>query len=92
MEFKCEKCEEGKVSDDAYNGGGLGLECVCKPGYKNLYDTNLSIEQEGYEIVIGCEACTAGTAPSRDKRKCLPCDSSMTSNDPSEGLCSCPEG
>jgi hypothetical protein len=34
MEFKCEKCDIGKVSDDVY--GGTGLECVCAPGYKNV--------------------------------------------------------
>ena len=63
MEFTCEKCEDGKVADNAYGGKGEGLECVCKPGYKNLYDTSVTIEQEGYGIVIGCEECGSGTAP-----------------------------
>jgi hypothetical protein len=55
MEFTCEKCDDGKVSDDAY--GGQGLECVCKPGYKNTFDdTLLSGNSENkYGIVTGCE-------------------------------------
>lgn len=58
MEFKCEKCEDGKEADNANGGKGNGLECVCKPGYINLYDTSLTVDMEGYEIVTGCDQCT----------------------------------
>jgi hypothetical protein len=68
MEFKCEKCDVGKVSDDQY--GGAGLECVCAPGYKNV----MSLVPGAEEIVTGCEQCGAGEAPSRDKTQCLTCD------------------
>lgn len=88
MEFTCEKCEEGKVSDDAY--GGQGLECVCKPGYKNTFDENLVLGLSGFGIVTGCEQCASGSAPTQDKSACLPCDSTMTKDSPSAGQCSCP--
>ena len=86
--FSCDKWEEGKVSDDVF--GGKGLECVCAKGYKNDIDETLVQTDSGYGVVIGCTQCETGTAPSKDRSQCLPCDSTtMNLDTPSIGQCTC---